>query len=123
MSANSTIEFQWNKSIDSIVNSRVLRGGATALFMAETWHRLYMPFVPRLTGTLSTGSVSKGVQGLDTGFIHHQIIYASFQYLGSGHNFSRHVHPMATSHWDQAAKAAGKVSALVNDVRAYLGAK
>jgi len=114
-------EFRWLKSKDAIVDRTVLRGGATAMFMAETWHRLYMPFIPRIAGTLSTGAVTKSVtNGGRTGLITHSIIYATRQYLGSWHRFSTHVHPQATSHWDRAAKSAGRASQLVRDVQNFL---
>jgi len=113
------IRVEWNEPIDAIINRRVLRDGKTALFMAETWRRLYTPFVPRDQGPLYNDSVSVHSEGAK-GYIHHNVPYARYIYYGHQLNFSKAKHHLAAAQWDMAAHKAGRSKALVSDTQAYI---
>ena len=113
-----SVTFKWNNSPAAIAN-RIINPGVK-LFAATTWHKLYTPFVPMETGNLAS-NVAYGTDG-SMGTITHAGPYAAYQYYGDGFNFRRDKHAMASAHWDQAAKAAGKLPALVQSVQGYLGA-
>jgi len=112
-------EVKWKGGVKGVVDRRVLKNGKTALFAAETWRRLYDPFVPMDTGLLAHDSVTVTSQG-STGYIHHKAPYAVFVYRGSRMAFSTTKHALASSGWDVAAHRAGRSSVLVRDVKAYI---
>lgn len=66
------------------------------LFAAQTWHRLYRPYVPWRTGTLHE------LVTITPGQITHNAPYAARCYNGN-FNFRKDRHPLATSQWDKAA--------------------
>ena len=111
------MDFKWNGSPEAIAG-RILSDDAK-LFAAATWHKLYYPFVPMDTGNLMS-NVTYGAEG-NMGTIEHAGPYAAYQYYGSGHNFSRSKHAMASAFWDQAARAAGKGEALAQAIQGYIG--
>ena len=121
--ADPKVTFGWNRPVEQIIRDAT-GGDKTALFMAETWHRLYSPFVPMDTGTLdvkqTTHSAENGV-----GIISHNAPYAHRLYNGNGYSFRKTEHPLATSHWDEAAKQAGKGKQLAAETQAFIrgGAK
>ena len=114
-----TGKLTWRKSPRAIVNKRVLKGSGTALFMAETWRRLYNPFVPMDTGFLANDGVGVSAAG-NVGKIHHSAHYAVFVYYGAGKNFSKSKHALATDRWDEAAKRAGKLEVLKGDMQRFI---
>lgn len=69
-------------------------------YAAETFARLMTPYVPMDTGTLSQSYTTEPYK-----VIYNQP-YAHRLYEGEGFNFSKEKHPLATAHWDEAAKAA-----------------
>jgi hypothetical protein len=54
------------------------------------------------------------------GVVHHKAPYARRQYYGDDLNFSAEKHPLATSHWNEAAKQAGKAKQLAKETQAYI---
>ena len=112
-------EFKWSRTVDQIVDEKVNKKGKTLLFMASTWQRLYDPFVPMDTGLLAHDSVDVYVED-GAGVIHHKAPYAAITYYGTGRNFSREKHQLATARWDEAAKAAGKDKDLIKSVDEYI---
>lgn len=68
------------------------------LFAAAEWHKLYQPYVPFQTGTLAHQVT------IAPGEITHNAPYAAKCYNGK-FNFRKDKHPLATSHWDEAAEA------------------
>jgi len=109
---------QWNQSPATIIENKVLRRGATALFMAETWRRLYNKFVPMDTGFLANDSVVVTAER-NRGRIHHRARYAKFNYYGN-FNFSRSKHALATRKWHEAAISANQHEILRRDLQAYV---
>ena len=109
----------WNKHPRAIVSDKVYRGDGAALFMAETWRRLYNPFVPMDTGFLANDGTSVSASG-NVGLIHHSAHYAVFVYYGTGKDFSASKHPLASDRWDEAAKAAGKLEVLTGDMQRFV---
>jgi hypothetical protein len=132
-------EFRWNKQIKQIANEAV-GGNKTLLFMANEAKRLMDPYVPALNMVLSK-NVRTYVEG-DHGVVHYQSPYARFQHAGylmvsritgspwakSGESkvvtgkklqHSTFRHPLATSEWDQAMKAA-RMGDLTNAVQRYV---
>lgn len=120
------IKFNWNKPEKQILESST-GGDRTLLFMANEAKRLMEPYVPYLNGPLST-KVSAGVDS-GGGYVHYKQPYAGFQYYGvvmigkksnspyAGYNegkkttaqklnYNKSKHPLATSQWDKAMKAA-----------------
>ena len=112
-----TVTFKWHTSPEAIANRAV--GQGAKMFAAATWHKLYTPFVPMDTGNLAS-NVSYSTEG-GMGTITHAGPYAAYQYYGSGFNFRRDKHPLASAHWDQAARAAGKADALAKALQGYIG--
>ena len=112
-------KLKWKQKPRAIIDSRVLRNGKTALFMAETWRRLYNPFVPMDTGFLANDSVTVSSRG-SVGYIHHNARYAAPIYFGRSFNFSTQKHSLASAEWDKAARSAGRVKTLVRDTDAYI---
>lgn len=112
-------KLKWNGSPSSIIDKRVLRGGATALFMAKTWHELYSPFVPYETGQLDN-NVAYSSSG-STGYIKHGTRYAIFNYAPRrAVTFQTTFHPLATSQWDGAARRAGKATQLASATEGFV---
>lgn len=68
-------------------------------YAATQWHRLYTPYVPMDTGTM-TNTVS-----ITPGQIEHTAPYAHYQYNGTRFNFRRDRHPKACAEWDKRAEA------------------
>jgi hypothetical protein len=58
------IDFKWNKSVDKIINDKVLKNGATLKFAAVTWHKLYDPFIPMDTGALAHDTVENDLAAI-----------------------------------------------------------
>lgn len=114
----TNVSFNWNKSIDQIVKDAT-GGDKTLLFATQDWHRLYEPFVPMDTGMLATGAVDHYVEG-GQGIIHHKAPYANKMYNGDGLNFQKTHHPLATAHWSDAAKQAGKADQLAKEVEEFI---
>lgn len=119
-------EFKWNKSIPQIAREAT-GGNKTLLFMANEAKRLMTPYVPARNLILA-GNVRTYVEG-DSGIVHYLSPYARFQYEGyvmvsriTGSPFARKGeskvvtgrrlnhsgarHPLATSEWNKAMKAA-----------------
>ena len=118
-----TFKVKWKGGARSVINRRIIRDGATALFMAETWRRLYNPFVPMDSGFLANDSVTIRAKG-STGYIHHRAVYAApIYYNRRGASFSTAKHALASARWDEAAKRAGRYKVLIQDVSRYLGAR
>lgn len=120
------IEFRWNRPVPEIVKGAT-GGDKTLLFMANEAKRLMDPYVPALNLALAQ-NVRTYVEG-GHGIVHYLSPYARYQHEGylmvsritgspwarqgeskvqTGrklvHNKSRH--PMATSEWEKAMKAA-----------------
>lgn len=120
------IDFRWNLPIP-LITREALGGERTLLFMANEAKRLMEPYVPALNMGLSQNARTY-VEG-DHGIVHYTSPYANYQHKGilmvsritgspwarmgeskvtTGrklkHNKSRH--PMATSEWEKAMKAA-----------------
>lgn len=137
------IDFRWNRPIP-LITREALGGERTLLFMANEAKRLMEPYVPALNMGLSQ-DVRTYVED-DHGIVHYTSPYANYQHKGilmvsritgspwarmgeskvtTGrkvkHNKSRH--PLATSEWDKAMKAArmgdftGAVQRFVNGGR------
>ena len=119
-------EMRWNKPISQIAKEAT-GGNKTLLFMAQEARRLMDPYVPARNMVLSR-NVRTYVEG-DHGVVHYMTPYARFQYEGfvmvsritgspwanrgeskvvTGRrlNYSGARHPLATSEWDKAMKAA-----------------
>ncbi len=120
------IEFRWNRPVPEIVKEAT-GGDKTLLFMANEAKRLMDPYVPALNMALAQNVRTYVEDG--HGIVHYLSPYARFQHEGylmvsritgspwarqgeskvqTGrklvHNKSRH--PMATSEWEKAMKAA-----------------
>lgn len=121
-----SVDFKWNKPIPQITKEAT-GGDRTLLFMANEAKRLMDPYVPALEMMLSTNVRTYVENG--TGIVHYLSPYARYQHEGvlmvssvtgsawaresepkvtTGkklkHNKSRH--PLATSEWEKAMKAA-----------------
>lgn len=119
-------EMRWNKPIPQIAKEAT-GGNKTLLFMAQEARRLMDPYVPARNMVLSR-NVRTYVED-DHGVVHYMTPYARFQYEGfvmvsritgspwanrgeskvvTGRrlNYSGARHPLATSEWDKAMKAA-----------------
>lgn len=137
------IDFRWNRPIP-LITREALGGERTLLFMANEAKRLMEPYVPALNMGLSQNVRTYVEEG--HGVVHYISPYANYQHKGilmvsritgspwarmgeskvtTGrklkHNKSRH--PLATSEWDKAMKAArmgdftGAVQRFVNGGR------
>ena len=117
--AGENISFKWNRSPAQIAEGIVAPD--VKLFAAATWHKLYTPFVPMRDGYLSntTNYLTEGSMGV----VHHTQPYSHYQYVGTGFRFRRNKHPLASAHWDQAAIAAGKATALAQSIQTYIGGR
>ena len=107
--------FQWNGTPSQISNNLGLNEKLN-LFTAETCARYMNPFVPMETGVLSqtyiAGSDNK------TGYVKYIQPYAHRLYVGTGLNFSKEMHPLATSYWDRAMWTVHK-NKVTKEVDAY----
>ena len=118
VSKDVKVDFKWNQPINKIIADRV-KNNATLLFMATTWQKLYDPFVPMDTGMMAHDSVDIYVENGE-GIIHHKAPYAAANYHGDRKTFNTEKHQLATAHWDEAAKSAGKKEVLLKDVDAFI---
>lgn len=134
-----SIDFKWNKPVAQIAKEAT-GGSRTLLFMANEAKRLMDPYVPALNLVLAQ-NVRTYVEG-EHGVVHYLSPHAKFQHAGfvmvsritgspwarSGeskvvtgrklvHNKSRH--PLATSEWEKAMKAA-RMSDLTAAVQRYV---
>ncbi len=120
-------DFRWNRPIP-LITREALGGDRTLLFMANEAKRLMDPYVPALNMGLAQ-NIRTYVQG-DSGVVHYMSPYARYQYKGilmvsriTGSAWARQgeskvltgrkldhkksrKHPLATSEWDKAMKAA-----------------
>ena len=124
MNLSHDINFKWTTPPAQIIRDRIANE-ETLLFMATTWHRLYTPFVPMETGLAAHDSVRYETDITNSaGIIVHQAHYSIFIYggktWGTEMQFSREKHPLASAHWDKAAKAAGRNRDFTRDVEAYI---
>lgn len=133
------VVFRWNKPVPRIVEEAT-GGDRTLLFMANEAKRLMDPYVPALNLVLAQ-NVRTYVEG-GHGVVHYLSPYARYQHEGylmvsritgspwarngeskilTGrklvHNKSRH--PMATSEWEKAMKAA-RMDELTEAVQGYV---
>lgn len=120
------VDFRWNKPIPQIAEE-ALGGDRTLLFMANEAKRLMDPYVPQLNRGLAA-EVETYVEG-DHGVVHYISTYANYQHKGilmvsritgsawarmgeskvtTGRKlkYNKSRHPLATSEWDKAMKAA-----------------
>jgi len=81
-------------------------------FSATEWYRLYMPYVPMLTGMLS-----QQVR-ITPGQIEHVVPYANRMYEGH-YRFRKDLHPLASREWDQAARPTQEPK-LINAMQGYV---
>lgn len=84
-------------NIDIPRNLAKLKDPTFWTFSATEWYRLYMPYVPMLTGMLS-----QQVR-ITPGQIEHVVPYANRMYEGN-YRFRKDLHPLASREWDQAAR-------------------
>lgn len=81
-------------------------------FSAVEWHKLYMPYVPMLTGMLSQQVV------ITPGQIEHVVPYAHRMYEGN-YRFRKDLHPLASREWDMAAEPTQKPK-LIDAMQRYV---
>ena len=98
--------------IDEQAIAEKLRSDGLWLHAAQTWHRLYEPYVPRDTGRLY------GDVRISPGQIEHLAPYAAYVYGGS---FSAGSGGAASRAWDRAAEPTQKPK-LVAAMQAYVDA-
>ena len=133
------VDFRWNKPIPQIVKE-ALGGDRTLLFMANEAKRLMDPYVPAMNMGLSQ-NVRTYVEG-GSGVVHYLSPYANYQHKGvlmvsriTGSPWARmgeskvtagrklksnkSRHPLATSEWDTAMKAA-RMSDFTGDVQRFV---
>ena len=134
-----SMTFQWNKPVAAIAKEAT-GGNKILLFMANEAKRLMDPYVPAKNMVLSQNVrvyVEEGV-----GVVHYVSPYARFQHEGllmisrvtgspfalhgeskvtTGRrlNYNRSRHPLATSEWEKAMKAA-KMDAYTKAVQAFV---
>lgn len=82
-------------------------------YASETFAKMMNPYVPMDTGTLSQSYATEPYK-----VIYNQP-YAHRLYEGEGFNFSKEKHPLATAHWDNAAKEA-RGNELAKEMTAYI---
>ena len=91
--------------------SRV-RSNAFWTYAAQSWHRLYFPYVP-----MDTGMLAQQVT-ITPGQIEHTVPYA--HYIYDGHfRFRKDQHPLATREWDKAAEPTQKPK-LIQEMQTYV---
>lgn len=83
------------------------------LFTAETCARHFNQYVPMQSGTLSQTYTT------EPGKITYNAPYAKAMYFGTGFNFSKEMHPLATSKWDRAAMSAHR-PAIIREITAFI---
>lgn len=133
------VDFRWNKPIPQIAKE-ALGGDRTLLFMANEAKRLMDPYVPALNMGLSQ-NVRTYVEG-GSGVVHYLSPYANYQHKGilmvsritgspwarmgeskvtTGRKlkYNKSRHPLATSEWDKAMKAA-RMSDFTNAVQRFV---
>lgn len=95
----TTTKFAWNKTLPQITDGLGFNR-AFNFYQAQALERYMNPFVPMQTGILSqdTSISADSVAG----YVKYNSVYADYQYNGTGFNFSKEQHPLATSHWDKA---------------------
>ncbi len=121
-----SVGFRWNKLIPQIAKE-ALGGDRTQLFMANEAKRLMNPYVPALNMGLSQDVRTYVENG--SGVVHYLSPYAKYQYkgvlmvsrltgspwakageskvtTGKSLKYNKSRHPLATSEWDKAMKAA-----------------
>lgn len=79
-------------------------------------HAYCSPYVP-----MDTGYLDQTVD-ISAECVHYKAPYAHRVWEGNGMHFSTDKHPLATSHWEQAAMAA-KGDQLADDITAYIGSR
>lgn len=107
-------------SVDVVVNIPNISGLSRRILSDDVKKyantRLYAycdPYVPFRDGVLSQNvNITKD-------YIHYKAPYAHRVWEGNGMHFSTDHHPLATSHWEQAAMAA-KGDQLADDITAYI---
>ena len=110
---SASVKLTWNGDpVREIVSNNMLKHAA------ETWHKLYTPFVPMDTGNLYS-NVAFSAEG-DSGVITHKAEYSPYVYQGDHMNFRRDKHPLASAHWNEAAISAGKRDELAAEVQNWL---
>jgi hypothetical protein len=82
--------------VSKVVDEKL--GPAFWTFAANEWHRFYLDFVP-----MDTGMLAQNVR-ITPGEIEHYEPYANRIYNGAYMNFRKDKHPLASAHWDEAAK-------------------
>ncbi|WP_289290939.1 minor capsid protein [Sporofaciens musculi] len=121
-----SVDFKWNKLIPQIAKE-ALGGDRTQLFMANEAKRLMNPYVPALNMGLSQNVRTYVENG--SGVVHYLSPYAKYQHkgvlmvsrltgspwakageskvtTGKSLKYNKSRHPLATSEWDKAMKAA-----------------
>ena len=121
-----SVDFRWNRPVP-LITREALGGERTMLFMANEAKRLMDPYVPALNMGLSQ-NVRTYVDG-GVGIVHYTSPYANYQHKGilmvsrltgspwarkgeskvtTGRKLKRNKsrHPLATSEWEKAMKAA-----------------
>jgi hypothetical protein len=121
-----SVDFRWNRPVP-LITREALGGERTMLFMANEAKRLMDPYVPALNMGLSQ-NVRTYVDG-GVGIVHYTSPYANYQHKGilmvsritgspwarkgeskvtTGRKlkYNKSRHPLATSEWEKAMKAA-----------------
>ncbi|MEA4831000.1 hypothetical protein SDC9_103596 [bioreactor metagenome] len=94
--------FTVTANIDIPVHLKRIHNDAFWKFAANEWKRLYTPWVPYRTGTLSQQTT------ITPGEISHTVPYAYKTYNGIGMHFRKNKHPLASAEWDKAAEPSQK---------------
>jgi hypothetical protein len=129
------ISFEFNKPEKTIIEETT-GGDKTQLFMANEARKLMQPYVPELNHVMIKDVRTYVENG--GGVVHYLAPYSRYQYGGilfvsstTGSSYShgeykvstgkrlRYSKPLATSHWDQAMKAA-RMSDLQRAVQNYI---
>lgn len=103
--------FEWfdeNKTL-----KRILGNNRVGTFVASTCERFMNPYVPMDTGMLAQNTLVEPFK------VTYNQPYAHRQFNGNGFNFSRDMHPLATSHWDKAMQSA-RGNDIANEVSIYI---
>lgn len=113
--------FQWNYSSSTIIKRKGF-GKDLNEFFAKTLYEYAYPFTPydalRVEGAHMADNV-RIFANEDHGSIVYQSKYAKRLHEGSGMHFQKTIHPLATSHWEQAAwrQAKNRILDEVDDFR------
>lgn len=131
-------EFVWTRPVNQIIEEKT-KGDAGLLFLANEAKRLMDPYVPanNLVLAQNVRTYTEGNMGIveyNSPYAHYQwrgVLYVS-SITGSAWSkgeykvptsrslqYSRFRHPLATSHWDEAMKAA-KMGDLLNAYQMYI---